>query len=417
VKTRPTVPHPSPELPGLGAWTLIRASIDAVPAVKYALGVAGLLAAFAIGSAFFSTKSAAVVAAIIMLVLMVLLLIFSVATKLAPKSLQPAAVWLVWFVLLAFCLCSSLSISSVFFDWPKPFRSLMQPLVHKAQSTGKISLVDVQFLESGQFPKLDLKLRNTGEVAVLKQAIFNVRDVWELRDSLRPAALKASWNYDVELPVLGAPYSRAVPISQSIARGNADRFTFTLGNDAPPARREYIFLITVDLVYDENEQRLSTQPLLFIGPPAQYPLALTSPRDFNVFKRTFEHNLQVIDDVRKFPAVMSPKALSYLNEYSDETIPKLIRQLGDISADTRLPAAGKLGCFGRRADRAVPKLNELAAADPDPAVRAAARVAISEIQAPPGPKEFTKIDRTELIRRKIMWQDRPPDWIPPPGND
>jgi hypothetical protein len=237
-------------------------------------------------------------------------------------------------------------------------RSPAQPM-----PTGTLSLVDIQFLESAQFPKLDLKLRNTGEVALLKQAVFNVQHVWELRDSLRPAALKASWNYDVELPVLGAPYTIAIPISQSIGRGDSDRFTFTLGNDAPPARREYVFLMTVELIYNEDNQKLSGQPLIFIGPPAQYPLAVTASADFIRWKRTFEHNLQLIDEVRKFSAVVSPKALLYLNEYSDATIPKLIEQLGDISAETRLPAAGKLGCFGHRAKQALPKLEKMARID------------------------------------------------------
>jgi hypothetical protein len=293
----------------------------------------------------------------------------------------------------------------------------MQPFVHSAKPAGSLLLVDVEFVETGQFPKLDLKLRNTGEVALIKQAVFNVRDVWELRDSLRPAALKASWNYDVELPVLGAPYSLAVPVSQSIKRGDADRFTFTLGNDAPPARREYMYLMTVDLIYDEDNQKLSTRPLLVVGPSAQYPQAVSSSRDFSDFVRTFEHNLKVIDDVRNVSAVRSPKVLNYLNGYSDETIPKLIQQLADPSAVNRLPAAGMLGCFGNRAEQAVPKLREMATGDPDPSVRAAARAAVSEIQSRTGPTEFTKIDRAEFIRRKNMWQNRPPLWMPPPDKE
>jgi hypothetical protein len=54
---------------------LLGAAIKAVPQVKYALGIAGVMAALALGKTFFSSTTEAVVGALAMLVLMFLLLV------------------------------------------------------------------------------------------------------------------------------------------------------------------------------------------------------------------------------------------------------------------------------------------------------------------------------------------------------
>jgi len=283
--------------------------------------------------------------------------------------------------------------------------------------SGELSLVDVQFVETPFFPKLDLKLRNTGPVAVLKKAAFNVEHVWELHESSRPALLQASWNYDVQLPVLGAPYVKEIPLSQSIKNGESDRFTFTVANDAPPALRDYAFLLTVDLIYNENNRKLSTGPLLFVSRPAGYELARTGPTDFAHFKQTFARNLQIVERIRAFPATRSPRATDYLSEYSEAAIPKLIEQLGNTAVGIRLSAAGKLGCFGGLARAALPTLQEIATSDSDQQVRAVARTALEEIRLSRRAPELPDIDRDEFVRRKIMWQNRPPGWVPPPTEE
>ena len=108
-----------------GPFEVLRVAIKAVPAVKYALGVAGVMAALAIGRAFFSSTHVALIGALSMLGLMVLLLVFSAASKLGPRFLQLPALVLTWAILIIFVLCASLTVTSAFFEWPKPLPDLI----------------------------------------------------------------------------------------------------------------------------------------------------------------------------------------------------------------------------------------------------------------------------------------------------
>jgi hypothetical protein len=110
--------------PDEGRWSLLKAAIKAVPAVKYALGVAGIMAAAAIGIGFFQSPAAAFLSAGAMLILMVLLVVFA-AIAASPSALKIPAMFLAWVLVLLFSGCSLMTVLSVFIDWPKKFPDLV----------------------------------------------------------------------------------------------------------------------------------------------------------------------------------------------------------------------------------------------------------------------------------------------------
>jgi|SRR5580704_2602516 hypothetical protein len=114
----------------LSPFEVVRAGIAAVPAVRYALGIAGIMAALALGKAFFSTAKAAILASLVMLCLMTLLLIFSTATRVGPTFLRVPALVLTWAVLILFVASSVLTVSSVFFGWPQRFPILVRTILN-----------------------------------------------------------------------------------------------------------------------------------------------------------------------------------------------------------------------------------------------------------------------------------------------
>ena len=89
--------------------------MEKVPAVKYALGLAGMAAAAAIVYQFLGNPRTAFMTLLGMLVFMGLLLILSGVAKAIPK---PAQLTFVWFLLLLFMATCTLFFSSVFFQWP-----------------------------------------------------------------------------------------------------------------------------------------------------------------------------------------------------------------------------------------------------------------------------------------------------------
>lgn len=101
------------------ARKIVQEAIEAVPFVKYALGVAGISAAAFLSSAFFGMDaSKAFVATMFMFIPMVLLAVLARASK-KSKALNAIAVALTGaYSLLAF-LVTVLLVTSVFFSWPK----------------------------------------------------------------------------------------------------------------------------------------------------------------------------------------------------------------------------------------------------------------------------------------------------------
>jgi cellobiose-specific phosphotransferase system component IIC len=63
------------------ALELVREATKAVPAVRYALGITGVMAAFALGASLFKDVGTAIYGTLIMIALMVLLLVFAAATR------------------------------------------------------------------------------------------------------------------------------------------------------------------------------------------------------------------------------------------------------------------------------------------------------------------------------------------------
>ena len=102
----------------LNPLAVLREAIRAVPAVKYALGVAGLLSVVAITKAFGLDARTAAVGAIVTLVLMVALLIFARLTATAPRYFVLPALMFMWVSLVLVLATASLLFSSAFFGWP-----------------------------------------------------------------------------------------------------------------------------------------------------------------------------------------------------------------------------------------------------------------------------------------------------------
>src|SRR5271166_3514994 len=92
----------------------LRDAIRAVPAVKYAVGVGGLVAVLAIVQSYRINPTLAALGAIVMLILMGMLVIFARMSALGKAYILLPALVFTWFVLLLFMLASLALFSSVF---------------------------------------------------------------------------------------------------------------------------------------------------------------------------------------------------------------------------------------------------------------------------------------------------------------
>jgi len=197
-------------------------------------------------------------------------------------------------------------------------------------STSELHLVDVGFIESDEFPKLDIKLRNTGEkVAFLKRADFKVEKIWELCwPDIPPimAPVKISENYSVMLPISRTPYYVSESVSQSIKRDAVDRFTFTLGTDAALDESvHYVFLITVELIYDEDDKSLTSPNLLFTQISWNLLFALTHI-DLDIYagqdskEGIITQNKQLVEEINEINGIKSNRLKELLRVISEISI-------------------------------------------------------------------------------------------------
>jgi hypothetical protein len=105
----------------------LREAIRAVPAVKYALGIGGIVATIAIVYSFKVDLRVAFVGTLVMLVLMTILVIFARMSSLAGPQLAAPTLVFTWFVLSLFVAVSLSLFTSVFFQRPLDLAYWLKP--------------------------------------------------------------------------------------------------------------------------------------------------------------------------------------------------------------------------------------------------------------------------------------------------
>src|SRR6185295_15930578 len=103
--------------------SILREAIKAVPAVRYALAVAGIVSVVAIVQAFKIGFRVAIVGAIVVLVLMVMMVIFARLSRTAGPAMMLPALVFTWFCLALTIATASVLFTSVFFKVPLDLRS------------------------------------------------------------------------------------------------------------------------------------------------------------------------------------------------------------------------------------------------------------------------------------------------------
>ena len=101
-----------------GPFGFLKDAIQAVPAVRYALGVAGVVTVIAILASFRISPRVAVVGFPVILISMTLLVIFAKLASAKPDHFLFPLVVLMWFSIIIMILMVGLIFTGVFFKWP-----------------------------------------------------------------------------------------------------------------------------------------------------------------------------------------------------------------------------------------------------------------------------------------------------------
>jgi hypothetical protein len=260
---------------GTGAFEVLKAAIEKVPAVKYALGVAGLAAAVAIIKTLLTDWLVAVVGVIVLVFLMVLLFVFAKLTAIARKDLRAPMMVLLWSALALTIATGTLLFLSIFFEWPISLKHWITgqrpPSTSRDsdQSLDRIDVSDVGFLDypdDSRSPRLDIKLTNIGtRSAFVKRVKFNVKQVWRLNDLPQAAGVVVppEHNYVLKLRSSANPYSVILPVAHGLKPDDFGRFTVQLEEDPWPSSNT-IYLANVEIVANSNDATFRSEDLLFL---------------------------------------------------------------------------------------------------------------------------------------------------------
>jgi hypothetical protein len=129
----------------------LREATRAVPAVKYAVGIGGVIAVLAIVRSFSISPTLAVLGAIVMLFLMGVLVVFARMSALGKTHMLLPALVFAWFVLILFMLTSLALFGSVFLGSPRIRIPSLHPVAEPIPGATSIHpIVETRAIGSGE---------------------------------------------------------------------------------------------------------------------------------------------------------------------------------------------------------------------------------------------------------------------------
>jgi hypothetical protein len=123
-KADPRVPSP-PTVRSLSPINILNAALRAVPAVKYALGVAAVAVLGAVIVGTLGNTRAAIVILSGMFIGMLLLFVFARLVASETPAVTSAGVFLLWAAILFFCTFLFFTAAAVAVGWPKPWATFL----------------------------------------------------------------------------------------------------------------------------------------------------------------------------------------------------------------------------------------------------------------------------------------------------
>lgn len=120
-----------------GPLAILREAVRAVPSLKYALGVAGIVSVVALVASFQLDFRAAVTGFVFVVAGMAIIVVFARVAQMAPRHLFVPAITVLWAMTLLFVLTAALLFASVFFAWPLKLRHWLDPATVTAEGRGR----------------------------------------------------------------------------------------------------------------------------------------------------------------------------------------------------------------------------------------------------------------------------------------
>ena len=294
-------------------FRILKDAIKQVPALKYALGIVGIVSAISIISTLVTDFRVAVFGTLIMILLMIFLVIFAKLTTIQTGEIRIIILVLMWFSLFLIIATSSCLFTSVFFKWPVDLQNWItrsnsvqtgtsaddeqqakiRSIEQAYQQDSDIRLVDctISSEESPDGlpmpPVIDIKVRNVGsKIAFLKRAGLEILGDAKYEDCRQPKynLVPSSWTYNLDIEK-----SPIINISQSLPPNEVDRFQIKVGRERGHAFT--VYKVQLFIKYNETDQTVNSTPFFIeMQGPAFVAGAFMPPVTEQQWKECVERN-------------------------------------------------------------------------------------------------------------------------------
>ena len=144
---------------GVSPRSILDQAIKAVPAMKYALGVAGLAAVVAIVLLLWQVNATqAVLGSVVVLVLMGALVVFAALAKTGTRALRTLALFMAWSFVGLTVASAVLLLVSAFWHYPRPLSELLGPPTTKVPEATAFAEAILDDAYAGDYQSLYRKL-------------------------------------------------------------------------------------------------------------------------------------------------------------------------------------------------------------------------------------------------------------------
>lgn len=186
-------------------------------------------------------------------------------------------------------------------------------IIQYKKSDSIVELVDISIVEDGEFPVLDIKLRNSGDtIAFLYKLEVNMIDYFQMNnihvEHYYPE--EPSYNYDI---VLTDESIQTFNISQVIPGNDVDRFTVTLATTTGDPYVPAICAFSIRLYYNSEEYVESGYMVIPISNPSRIAAKYVSHTDFQLAYDNYI-NLRRLNE---YDAIKSDWFIKIYNSYDE----------------------------------------------------------------------------------------------------
>ncbi len=165
--------------------------------------------------------------------------------------------------------------------------------INKNQDS-QIGIVDVSVSDNPEFPKIDVKVRNSGsKTGFIKESEFKILHAWSLEPLFEPSFEPISKDYNVSIPLNIEEDIPKIKLSQEVGSNSVDRFSFTFGFNQPYLDYR-VYHLRLKLYYDEDNKIVESEDFfVFIKSNGQIVGAYFGGVD----NETIISNQKIIDEI------------------------------------------------------------------------------------------------------------------------